>query len=105
MTDTLPFDNGSIGTIIARHVLEHCVDVTKTLANWIDTLQDNGRLIIACPNEYLVDGVPLNADHKHAFTADSIVSYANLLGMKEIGRDEYMNGSSFVIALEKEACA
>lgn len=98
----LPFDSGSIGTIIARHVLEHCLDVPKTLRQWSDVLQPKGRMIIACPNENIVEGIPLNADHLHAFTADSIMSYADMIGMKEVGRDEYMNGSSFVIALEKE---
>jgi len=105
VTQPLPFEDGSVGTIIARHVLEHCLDVPKTLKQWTRVLQDNGRLIIACPNENFVEGIPLNADHLHAFTPDSIVSYADMIGMKEVARDEYMNGSSFVIALEKECRA
>jgi SAM-dependent methyltransferase len=98
----LPFKDKTIGTVIARHILEHCLDVPKTLNEWSRVIQDNGRLIIACPNENIVEGIELHSQHLHAFTADSIASYGKLLGLKEIGRDEYMNGTSFVIALEKE---
>jgi GT2 family glycosyltransferase/SAM-dependent methyltransferase len=98
----LPFEDKFAGTVIARHVLEHCLDVPKTLKEWSRVIQDKGRLIIACPNENVVEGIELHSQHLHAFTADSIASYGKLIGLKEIGRDEYMNGTSFVIALEKE---
>jgi glycosyltransferase involved in cell wall biosynthesis len=98
----LPFEDKFAGTVIARHVLEHCLDVPKTLKEWSRVIEDNGRLIIACPNENVVEGIELHSQHLHAFTADSIASYGELMGFKEIGRDEYMNGTSFVIALEKE---
>lgn len=102
VSQDLPFEDESVGTVIARHVLEHCLDVPNVLREWSRVIQDGGRLIIACPNENIVEGIELHPQHLHAFTADSIKSYADMLGLKEIGRDEHMNGVSFVIAFEKE---
>jgi SAM-dependent methyltransferase len=99
--EPLPFEKASFDTAIARHILEHCIDVPKTLIQWGEVVRPGGRLIIACPNENLLDGIPLNAQHKHAFTADTIKTLAELIGFKEIARDEMANGVSFVSVLEK----
>lgn len=100
--EPLPFEKGFASTVIARHILEHCIDVPKTLMQWKEIIEPNGKLIIACPNEKLVDGVPLNAQHKHAFTADSIKTLSELIGLKEVARNEIINGVSFVSVLRKE---
>lgn len=97
----LPFKDKSQNTIIARHVLEHCLDVVSTLKEWVRILADKGRLIISCPDENIIDGIPTNPEHKHAFTPDSIKSICELLGLKEVGRNQNYNGISFTICMEK----
>lgn len=97
----LPFDEGSQDCVIARHVLEHCLDTVEVLQNWRKVLKPKGRMIISCPDEKAQDGVPLNPEHKHAFTSDSLISLGNLLGMKEVGREVFYNGTSFTVCMEK----
>lgn len=99
--EKLPFEDETATCIIARHVLEHCLDAVSTLKEWVRTLVKGGRMIISCPDERLFDSLPANPEHKHAFTSDSIKALCEMIGMKEIGRNEDYNGISFTIALEK----
>jgi SAM-dependent methyltransferase len=99
----LPFDDESQDCVIARHVLEHCLDTVDVLRNWKQILKPGGRVIISCPDENVLEGVPLNPEHKHAFTADSIASLGAVLGLQEVGREAHYNGTSFTVCLQKEA--
>jgi SAM-dependent methyltransferase len=101
VTKPLPFPNGSVHTIIARHIFEHCMDSVETLKNWANALSDDGHLIIACPDERLGDTIAMNPNHVHAYTPDTIKSLALIAGLKEKARHEHFNGVSFVTCLEK----
>lgn len=96
----LPFDDKSIDCIIARHVLEHVIDPIATLKLWKEKLREKGKLILSCPDERLFDTVPLNPEHKHAFTPDSLFNLAHAIGFKGIGVAEGYNNQSFTICLE-----
>ena len=63
----------SIDAIIARHILEHAIDPIQAVQLWADMLKPGGQLIIAVPDETLCKSIPLNPDHTHAFTKDSLV--------------------------------
>lgn len=83
--------------IIARHILEHCSDPIRTLAHWRSYLKPTGRLILALPNDNLCDTIPMNPEHKHAFTPENSESFMVAAGFwPGIMRDS-MNGVSFVI--------
>jgi SAM-dependent methyltransferase len=97
----LPFDDGSQDCVIARHVLEHCIDPIDAVGNWKKVLKPQGRLIISCPDERAQDGIPLNPEHKHAFTPSSVVNLGKVLGMDEVGRESMYNGTSFTVCLER----
>jgi predicted SAM-dependent methyltransferase len=100
----LPFDNKSIDCIIARHILEHVLDPVETLRLWKDKLSENGKLIVSCPDERFFESIPLNPEHKHAFTPESLVNITKLLGFKNAKVAEGYNNLSFTVCLEN-ACA
>jgi len=97
----LPFNDFSKDTLIARHILEHCVDTVSTLKNWNRVLRMGGRMIIAVPNQDLGNMIPLNPEHVHAFTPESLKSLMDLCGFKQIDCIDPKNGVSFVGCYKK----
>lgn len=97
----LPLDPFSVDTLIARHVLEHCLDTVQTLKNWNKVLKENGRLIVAVPNEGILQSIPLNPEHVHAFTPESLKNVMELCGFKAIELADPGNGISFIGVYEK----
>ena len=82
--------------IIARHILEHCVDPITTLAHWRSYLKPSGRIILALPNDELVDSIPMNPEHKHAFTPSSIEGFLVSAGFWHGISIDPGNGVSFI---------
>lgn len=101
VTKELPLAHLSVDTVIARHILEHCVDTVGVLKNWSDILKIGARLIIAVPDQHLRNTIPLNPEHVHAFTPDSLKNVAELCGLKQIEVIDPDNGISFVSCFEK----
>lgn len=99
--EPLPFEDGSQDVIIARHILEHCLDTVGTLRNWGKVLKTGGRLIVAVPDEDVTVGVPLNPEHVHAFNAKSLKNVMEACGFKEISISEGVNNLSLVGCFEK----
>ncbi len=99
----LPFDDGSQDYIVARHVLEHMVDPIKALREWNRVLKPGGTAAIACPNEEMVYGMVLDWTHKHAFTAKSLRTMAELTGFEVESEHDLSPGISFVSFLRKAA--
>lgn len=97
----LPFDDLSVDCVIARHILEHCVNLPKTLRVWAKSLRIGGRLIIAVPDEDVISGIPMNAEHVHAFTQESLNSLMEMFGFKTVESRHTGNGISFVGCYEK----
>ena len=83
VTEDLPIPDESADTIITRHILEHCVDIIGTLKNWMAKLKPDGRLIICVPDERIGATIPMNPEHRHAFTPESLRNFMSLLNMKE----------------------
>jgi GT2 family glycosyltransferase len=101
VTGPLPFDNDSYETIIARHVLEHCVDTVKVLREWGRILKHDGRLVIAVPNEKLRHTIPMDYQHVRAFTPESLISQMESLGWKTETIDDPKNDCSIVGVFRK----
>lgn len=101
VSQPLPFPALSQDTVIARHILEHCIDSAQTLKNWNKILKIGGRMIIAVPNQDRRNTIPLNPEHVHAFTPDSLLSLMGLCGFKHIETKDPHNGVSFVACFEK----
>jgi len=95
------FDDGSMDTIIARHILEHCQDTMGTLSSWNRMLRFGGRLIIATPNNSIGNTILMNPDHVVSFVPSSLEKLANVCGFEKLFCEENCNGVSFVMVLEK----
>ena len=98
--DGLPFPEASQDTIIARHILEHCVDFIAVIKKWRLCLKPGGRLIVAVPDEKVVRGISMNPEHVHAFTAESLKSLLELCGFKAVA-EQPSDSCSIVVAFEK----
>lgn len=101
VTDPLPFERDQFETVIASHIIEHCVDTVGTLMNWKKVLKPGGMLIISTPNELITNGIPLNPEHCHTFTQESLRSLLELVGFKQTFSRDSGNGVSFVSGFEK----
>lgn len=69
----LPFDDGSLRTVHASHVLEHMLHPTLTLKEWFRVLSTGGHMIITVPHKFLYEkriNLPSrwNRDHKRFYT-------------------------------------
>lgn len=101
VTKPLPRAVWEADTVIARHILEHCIDTVDTLRNWNSIVKMGGRLVIAVPNQDVIGSIPLNPEHVHAFTAESLKHIVEACGFKQIGTADPRNGISFVSCFEK----
>lgn len=93
--EDIPINDESQDTIIARHILEHCTDTVKTMNLWKRKLKKDGRLIVAVPNESIMKSIPMNIEHVHAFTPESLNTLAELIGLKRTNL-QTTNSGSFV---------
>jgi SAM-dependent methyltransferase len=78
----LPFANGTFPTLVARHNLEHYVDLIAVLREWQRVIVPGGIAIIVVPDE---DGYPgrtleLDPTHYHAFNIAFVRQLFALLG-------------------------
>ena len=83
-------------TIIAQHVLEHTVDAVGAINSWKKALRHGGRLIIAVPDQTYRNTIPLNWEHRHAWTPKSLKKFMEMLGMKTIDLLDPKNNVSFI---------
>lgn len=101
VTLPLPFADLTVDAIIARHILEHCLDSVQTLRNWNRVLKLGGQMIIAVPDQRIGNTIPMNPEHIHAFTPESLKTLISLSGFKEVSIENPMNGISFIGVYEK----
>ena len=97
----LPFEDFSQDCIIARHILEHCIDQIQTIKNWNRVLRIGGKLIVAVPDEAVTSGVPMNPEHCHAYTQESLANLLEACGFEKVQSESARNGVSFVGCYEK----
>jgi len=106
VTMEMPIPDGEADTIITRHLLEHCVDTVGALKLWIKKLKPNGgRLILCVPDERVSLTIPMNPEHRHAFTPQSLDSITSLLGLEKKDFVDDYNGVSFTAVYERNGKA
>lgn len=97
----LPLEENSQDVIIARHILEHCLNSVGTINEWKKVIRIGGKLIVAVPDERVTCGIPVNVEHVHAFTRESMKDLMGACGLKEIKSASSENGVSFVGCYER----
>jgi len=98
----MPIEDESYEVIIARHILEHCVDVVSVLNDIHRVLTPKGMLLVSLPDEGINDTINMNPEHVHAFTSESFVKLAELTKFEVKNISEGYNGVSFTVKLIKE---
>ena len=101
VTEKIPLEDNTQDLVIARHILEHCVDTVKTVTEWKRLLKMGAEMIIAVPDERVGRSIPLNCEHVHAFTPDSLKSFMEMLGMEQVKSQKMENNTSFVSIFRK----
>lgn len=101
VTNALPLEENSQDVVIARHILEHCVDSIGTVLKWKKIIRPGGKLIVAVPDERVTQSIPLNPEHCHAFTQESLKSLMEVCGFQEVKSESAHNGVSFVGCYER----
>jgi len=101
------FQDNELDFVIARHNLEHYVDVIKTLNEWHRVLKPSGVMAVILPDEDGLNrvgkrGIDLDATHEHSFTQDSFKRLINLIGGFEIQKMEpVVENWSFICVCKK----
>ena len=76
----IPAPDGKYEVVIGRHILEHIIDPVRFLEECHRIMQYDGRLILAIPDEDLDDTIPLDIEHKHAYTVQSLKNLVQKCG-------------------------
>lgn len=102
VSEPLPYSNGSVDVVIARHVLEHLMDSVQVLTQWKKVLKRGGQMIIAVPNNGRLLSIPMNYEHCHGWNPESLKHLLEAIGMKVVNQIDPNNGVSFITVAEKE---
>ena len=72
--DRLPLRDAAVDCLVARHNLEHYVDLVGVLDEWRRVVRTGGRLVAVVPDEIRYPGSTLALDptHYHAFSESSL---------------------------------
>ena len=101
------FKDNALDFVIARHNLEHYVDVVKTLQEWKRVLKFGGSLVLILPDEDGLNeigrrGINLDPTHEHSFTQASIKNLLQLIGGLEVIRlEEVVKNWSFICVCKR----
>lgn len=96
----IPLPEKSFDTLIAKHILEHCVDPLQTMSHWVKLLKDDGRIIISIPDQSKSNTILLNPEHCHAYTPESLDNLMSIFGMKRVGFADGYNSIAITAAYE-----
>jgi SAM-dependent methyltransferase len=99
---SLPFAPGTFGTLVARHNLEHYVDLVAVLREWKRVLRPGGKAVVIVPDEDAYAGRTLDLDptHFHSFNASFARGLFDLLGWQLTVIEPCIPGWSLLIVAE-----
>lgn len=101
--DLYMFKDNELDFVVARHNIEHYVDVVKTLSEWKRVLKKGGVMAVVAPDETNINTIVLDPTHKHAFTPESFKRYIDLIGGFEIIKlESVIENWSFICVCRKK---
>jgi len=102
LNNSFPLLEDSYDTVIARHIIEHCIDPVHFVLECRRILRKKGKLIIAVPDEDSVNGIDLNPEHIHVFTKDSLKNLGEVCGFKPIEYAQGYNVTGLLVVFERD---
>lgn len=97
----LPFDDNSQDYLVARHLLEHIVNIPQALTEWRRVLKPEGVLLVACPNHHKGNTIIMDSEHVHAFTPEGLVPILHAFGFTCVGLHDPPHSVGFTIKAVK----
>jgi len=99
----LPFKSQSFDTLVARHNLEHYVDIIGVLREWHRVLRKGGQLVVVVPDEQRFPGRTLDLDptHYHAFTETSLWKLVEVTSFSPVESKPVIHGWSFMLRADR----
>jgi GT2 family glycosyltransferase/predicted SAM-dependent methyltransferase len=97
----LPFEQGSVDTIIARHILEHLMDPITVMQQWGSVLKAGGKLIVAVPDSARMVSIPMNIEHVHAWDKPAMKTLFETAGFTVTEQLDSGNHVSFITMGER----
>jgi ubiquinone/menaquinone biosynthesis C-methylase UbiE len=92
----LPFKDGEFDALIARHIFEHIQNPITTLREWKRVVKPGGRLLIVVPDQGVSHTIPMNPEHVHSYTLESLTDLANAVGLELVASETGYNGVSLL---------
>ena len=102
LNNSFPLLSDAYDTVIARHIIEHCIDPVHFMLECRRILRKKGKLIIAVPDEDSVNGIDLNPEHIHVFTKDSLKNLGEVCGFKPIEYAQGYNVTGLLVVFERD---
>jgi len=102
LNNSFPLLSDSYDTVVARHIIEHCLDPVHFMLECKRIVRKGGRLIIAVPDEDMVNGVAINPEHVHVFNKDSLKNLGEVCGFKSIEYAQGYNIMGLLVILERD---
>jgi SAM-dependent methyltransferase len=78
----IPCADSSQSYIVATHILEHTINVLRTMKEWFRLLRENGMLFLSVPNHDKLSTMLIDYTHVHAFNKDSLQNLIETCGFK-----------------------
>lgn len=105
-TDRIPEPDNKFDYVYASHVLEHCVDVIKTIKEWVRVVKVGGHVVIISPDcRYIPNKSNPYSDsqHKYDWQYEDIREICKLIsGCQQVNKNvEACPNYSFLIVLRK----
>jgi ubiquinone/menaquinone biosynthesis C-methylase UbiE len=99
--DDLPFENGELYFVVAKHNLEHYKNPEKTLREWKRVLKKGGKVGIVVPDERFVSTRKLDPTHYYEFDLDSLESLFRKVGFRVLDKGTAAKHWSIYLIAEK----
>jgi SAM-dependent methyltransferase len=98
----LPFSDGTFAALVARHNLEHYVDLVAVLREWQRVLRAGGWAVVVVPDEGAYPGRTLDLDptHYHAFNPAFVRSLLEVLGWRVVAVEACVPRWSLLVVAE-----
>ena len=102
LNNSFPLLEDAYDTVIARHIIEHCLDPVHFMLECHRILRKKGKLIIAVPDEDLINGIDINPEHIHVFNKDSLKNLGEVCGFKPVEYAQGYNIMGLVVVFERD---